>query len=257
MTLLGFIFNQLPDYFKESDTYKDGSDRGLLERLVRALEQDFDDNLIPYIENFTTNLNPLTADPKFINYLAYVLGDPPDIFTGSDMIDYVDPRYAKLLGYIIHIYKIKGTVNSYKYLFGFLGLGVNIIELQNDDFLYDVMIYDEDTNVYDEECIECTQYDLIYYNLEDDDWAPGNTHFNPVDPTILAQIDKIICLVEPINAKLRNKLRGFRIRDTWTPTVTQSIVIEKWQLNTYEDSGVIYDDIYNYEDGILLSTLTI
>lgn len=137
MQFKDYLFGLLPSFFKENDTYKDTNDEGLLERYLRNFGLEIDGEVMNRIEDYLTQVDPLVCDEKFLNHIAYALGNPPDITSSV-------AEYRKFLIYSLAIYKIKGTRRSYEILFNLLGLNVFIKEEYIDDVLYDnAEIYDK------------------------------------------------------------------------------------------------------------------
>ena len=196
-----YLFNLLPAYFHKADSNKDSNNEGTLNRFLQALGDDLDTEVVTYIESFTDILEIETTPSKFINYLSYTLGNPPDIFKDEVL-------YKKLLRYILNVYKIKGTRESYELYFSMLGFNVTIIE-ENDSLvdLYDASTeaYDNTVTIYDDGCKPCSPYDVIFTSVA--------SPLAPLNSTTLQNLRDIIFFVEPINAHLRNLNLGTSTED--------------------------------------------
>jgi len=114
MIFQGWLQGKLPPYFFQEDSYKDEQGNGLLVRFLGIFEDELDEEVITYIENYLDIFDPLTCDAKFLGHLAYQLGNPPNLFRDED-------KYRKLLTYIPYINQIKGSKESYRILFRLLG----------------------------------------------------------------------------------------------------------------------------------------
>lgn len=182
-----WIFAQLPAYFKDNDTYKDTNGKGLLERYLYAHGEEWDEEIIPYLTDFTNIIEPLVCDEKFLPLIGSILGYPP-------AIDGSNATYRKLLAYAVAIYKIKGTLKSYQILFSMLHMDIEIDEiLPKKKITYDLppYLYDE-THEYDSDCDNCGTYNIRY---------KFHAGYGPINSDILKYIDNIICWLQPINAK--------------------------------------------------------
>jgi hypothetical protein len=136
------LFNTLPHYFKEHDTYVPSGvigyeNDGFLERYLEALCLELDSEFSPYVDNLgylydalgLSNL-PNSDYNKFLIHISDMLGNPPDIGT--------DDQYARLLRYLTHILRVKGTrmsLDLYLALFGYKVSSMEIIPYNN--IIYD------------------------------------------------------------------------------------------------------------------------
>lgn len=209
-TFIKHLWNKLPKYFKENDSYKESDPsqegRGLLERYLLTFEEELTEDIYNFIGTFLNIIDPTIAPDKYLPLIAYTLGNPVDI--NGDKA-----TYRKILQYAVAIYKIKGTIPSYELLFNLLGLDVDIIEYPNpptirfdQGFLYDV------GNKYDQLCIKCGEYSVAYHDRNDN----CNTFtVNPVNSTIVGILPKIVSFLEPLDAKLRDIARLIKFCETW------------------------------------------
>jgi len=196
------LYNKLPYYFIEQDTYKDSNGNGLLNRYLNLFGGYIKDEILPSIENYLDIIQSTITDEKYVTTISATLGNPPDIFKTVN-------EYRNLLSHIVSIYKIKGTIKGYQVFFGILGYDVTIYEVplltsqvidQYGDRYDDNInaIYDTgDINfTYDQSIVEyCSEYDLTLTAIH-----TGST------PTqdLIDRIKIAILFNEPVNAKLRN-----------------------------------------------------
>lgn len=193
VTFSEWIFNQFPPRFKEEDTYK-VSGRGLFERLLYSMGKEWDDNLIPSIENLYLQTDPTTCDSKFLNIISYFYGNPPNPLSYED-------KYRILLSRITEVNKIKGTAASYVLFFKLIGLDVTVNEIEPLVIRYDSEgpVYDYGGIRYDSKCPKCSDYTLDIVDLEN---LYPEFGADPIDPEILKLLIRMIKYVEPINARL-------------------------------------------------------
>lgn len=259
MNFQNFIFGLFPDYFKANDSYKqtqvgdnpnNPTGKGLLERYSEIFEDELDEGFLPFIDDFIDELAPSTVGADRLNYLAYTLGSPPDILNDDDY-------YRKLLGFMMTIYKLKGTALSYTIFFGILGYHVRVIEIDNVDFLYDIGILYDDVDdgdnpiTYDLTCQPCSYYNLIISSLENDCENPQE--FELLDQTTLDTIRAVICFLEPINAKLKSLINALRLCEEATLCVSDVI---EWETRDYfnYDDGELHDDGELYDDYVIVDS---
>jgi len=198
-----FLFGQLPVYYKLKDTYKNNNDEGLLERYLEIFGLELNQEITPMVENYLDIIDPFTTDAKFLNDLAYTLGSPPDLLGNPN-------QYAKLLAYIIQIYKIKGTAKALELLFALLGFTISVIEFAPSATVYmdDSKIMD-DGHIMDGGCPSCSDYEVIIHSLLTPSSATCQAPvYSTVNNTILATFIKIIEFNQPINAELRGLIAG-------------------------------------------------
>lgn len=246
-----FLFRQLPLYFKVKDTYKDNNDRGLLERYLEIFGVEIDDEIKPQIDNYLSIINPFETDAKFLTTLGYTLGSPPDLLND-------DAKYAKLLAYIISIYKIKGTAKSYESLFALLGFLVTISELPPSEptLLDDSNILDEDNTeaeTFDTGCPPCSEYEIIVSTLLTTGGGCPPPTFGVVDNTILPTFIKIIEFNQPINAHLKGLINGGKLCENIDLCIHSLITIDTL-LITALDNLLILDDSEIMDDYVLSSS---
>lgn len=253
-----YFFRLLPGYYKVNDTYKDLSDKGVLERFLTIFGEELDDELVDQADEYLNIVDPLHPDAEpYLTNLAYTLGSPPDLFG--------DPaKYAKLLSFIVSVYKIKGTKRSYELFFALLGYNVQIIEYDPEQpFLFDSghffddgddnPLTDEDPSLFDQGCAKCSDYDLIFSPSGDDCTVPEITI---PSQTTIDQLLKVVAFNEPINAHLRDLVAGAPIcegvsycgQDQVTLGLVQALIL---------DGGFIFDDGELMDSPVLVSSSTI
>jgi len=160
--------------------------------------------------------------------LAFIFGSPVNL-------DDTEETYRRTIAYAMQIYKIKGTLPSYEMLLNFIGVEVSIIEdIPEGKVLYDSgYIYDRDTIpvLYDTGCAPCSGYSLAINN--------ANTPLNAVlDPAIMAIIQRIICFLQPINAKFDGFIKRINITDTLAITITEDTSLDSLEFipGSFDDS---------------------
>jgi len=212
MTFKDFLFGTLPDYFKLQDSYKDANGRGLLERYLENFGLELDEELYNYLQDFMNIIDPEITQDKFLPLIAYTLGDPLNVNGDKNL-------YRKILRYAVSIYKIKGTIPSYKLFFNLLGVDVDIIEYDNPPVIRFDQGYKMDIGLkFDQKCNSCGEYTIGYHSRNDD-----CTTFtvNPVNSAISILIPSIAQFLEYINAKLRNIVRLIKFCENYTFTATE------------------------------------
>jgi hypothetical protein len=190
-----FLFERLPYYFKSQDTYKNINNQGLLERYLSIFGSHIDEDIIPDITCYLNILDASICEEKFLTHISDSVGNPPDVFQ-------TEAEYRNLLLYIVSIYKIKGTRNSYELFFSILGFNVIITEiapnLSGNTIRYNSNIrYDTEGSDYDVgKCTPCSQYDIELTSKQGSNVKMQISTYN--------KIKEVIKFNEPINAKLRN-----------------------------------------------------
>lgn len=233
-----WFFRRLPVYYKMNDTYKDGSDRGLLERYLSAFDPEVLNVMFPDIEDYLDNINAQTCKAKFLTHISDVLGNPPDIFDNEN-------KYRNLLAYIVSVYKIKGSKEAYELFFDILGFTVEIDEVPilNKNSLYDNQgEYDssEFDSTYDKgRCQTCSYYDITLYYKD--------PNILTVDQAIINNIREAIVFNEPINAKLRKLTIGFTLVDNINIHIEDTELQTELIIPPKYDIGLSYDDGLTYE----------
>ena len=138
LVLEQYVKSLLPTYIKEKDSFKDGSGEGFVVRFTAALGEELDDEYYNKIDIITQELDPFTASTLYLDYIGQTLGNLPDFSQDEN-------HYRRILGFIISIYKIKGTRKSFTSIFHAVSLTTVITEIVPAG-----LIYDESTpNIYD------------------------------------------------------------------------------------------------------------
>ncbi len=237
MTFQNFFFGKLPVYYKVEDTYKDDDGRGLLERYLEIFGLELDNDVMPKVENYLDIIDPFTTDPKFLNDIAFTLGSPPDLLGDPD-------KYAKVLAYIISVYKIKGTAQGFQLLFSLLGFNVSVVEYPpTATVLADESNIADDSLLADNGCPCCSDYELVVGPLLNS----GNTGgcqpptFTTVDQTILATFIKIIEFNQPINANLLGIINGGQVCEEVSYCLRSDVTLSVLQASN-ADNSLLADD---------------
>jgi len=255
VNLTNWIFEQFPLYFRQEDTYKDETGAGLLERYLRVFGSYLQEEIKEPAEQFNLNLNPLTAHEDYINHLAYTMGQPPDFFQTPE-------EYRKFLSIIVSIYKIKGTLQSYQILFGYLGFGVQIVYTQQLGVRYDgEHSYDEFGVNYDSLCPPCigyylglTQENSLCLPLADGavfSWDLNN--FETTNPNW----EKILCFIEPINVKAEGIIPLINVCELFQVSFLSSVLIEYVDYTKYDTTDTPYDASIEYDTEILTTAYSV
>lgn len=185
--LKDYITSLLPSTIKDQDSYKDVNQKGFVERYLEIFGLELDEFYYTKIYNIEDELNPLTvSNPEYLDYIAYALGDWPNI--AQD-----EAGYRRFLSYVVSIFKIKGTIQSFHSILYPLGLEIdNFYEVPLVGVTYDVgILYDDPVIRYDDACQTCSYFDISLTGLED------------LTAELYDKILNTIELVRPINAKLR------------------------------------------------------
>ena len=224
ISIVDYIKALLPNYIIDQDSLKDGGGKGFLERYLEIFGLELDEFYYSEIDKVPDQVNPLISLSQYLDYIGYTLGDIPNITS-------TEPGYRRFLSYIISIYKIKGTIGSFKAILYTLGLEVTLTEVLPGAVLYDSGVtYDEAQPIsYDINCEPCSDYDLDIIGVES------------ITSQLYNAIISAVKLVEPINADLSTI--------TYNAQVVQPLFIEV----TVDGNGdLIYD---NANDPSLVLTL--
>lgn len=240
-----WFFRQLPVFFKQTDTNKDVSNKGLLERYLEIFGDELDEGVIPFIETYLNQVDPTRADFKFGPHIAYTLGNPPNLLG-------VDARWFKVLQYIVDCYKIKGTKKSYELWFGLWSLNAHLIQYQPEEVRYDDWqvghTYDNG-HIYDNGCPTCSYYEIFVTTFEQT--CEGGQISVPLTPELQALLEQLILLNEPINALLKGIIEGISLCDNVQYCIQEDVIIEITGSGNY-DNGLLYDDPNVYDLGALV-----
>jgi hypothetical protein len=206
-----YIFGLLPPYFKATDSYKDVNDKGLLERFLEALGMEWDERLIPPLEN----VNSVYTDTKFIQMQANLKG-------GLPQGNLSDAFYTKLVQNWIHILKVKGTKLAYQQIFYLYdpSIIVNITENFPVGNSRDTGEFPRDNPLAlrDIFCRNCYNYSVfLTYDATN---IPNRAKFED-------DANYLISLIEPVNLKLTSLEVGYTnsFEDTFDLTGQEQIDI--------------------------------
>ncbi len=230
-TFSTYLFSKLPAFFKQNDTLKNAAGEGLFERYLSIYGFELDEEIVPGIDNFINELHPLLSTSAILKHIAYTLGRPPDFFDDEN-------TYRRLLLVIATIYKWKGTAKSYAALFGLFGLDIEITEIFEDEVTYDAGFLYDTGKEYDKACVQCSEYTIGYRALGDDCTIP---EFTPIDFDVTIIFEKLICFLEPINAKLAGYHYVMDICEVLDPGFVESAQAKVRTYNVFYDTTLIYD----------------
>lgn len=216
--------NVIPDYIIDNDSYKDGDGRGFVERYLSIFGMELDEFYYPLVDQLQVEFDPLTMQGKFLDYVGYQIGDIPNI-------THTEAGWRRLLSYIVSIWKIKGTLRSFRAIL----LPLQVIVTDIEEIVPLVWAYDMglkyDTGVkYDLHCPQCSEYNLTV------------TSIFPLTAELYQRILGAIALVEPINFKLKGI--------NYNGDAVDVLHIDVW---VDEHGDLIYD---NDADPTLILTLT-
>jgi hypothetical protein len=261
MKIRDFLWDLFPYFYYKYDTYKNSTGEGLLHRYIKSLGEEIDEEVMGFLnENsnkyFLNNIEALKVDDNLIEYLSSVLGNPPSIFDNIE--------YRKLLQYIVPIYKIKGSLLSYKLFLNLLGFGVKIIEyepskrtedISSTENLYDMSNIYDDYIIYDTflsdsgnelNCLSCSDYILILNQI-----GP-----HQLTDVLISRIKQVIHLIEPINARLKHIILALPdFVDEGRLCIKQDILIKKIKSFKYDQEARLYDNNLNYDESELESMI--
>lgn len=174
---------------KLADQHKDAQGRGLKERFIRVLGAEYDESVLPLVENFLANvIDPETALAKFVPYLETQMG------VNYQISDELVIR-RKLIAWSSRITRIKGTKRSFEILLKLMGfLTVEIIEHFPQSGFDSPITLDDDERVFDGGCSGCVDYSLLL------------TGTLTMSDEVKAWIRSVVVYCEPINGRLREIL---------------------------------------------------
>lgn len=245
ITLKNWLFNQLPKRVKDTDTHINAQGEGLTQRYLQTFGSELDTEVIPFIKNISDILGLDSTPNKFLPYFGWNLGQPPNPTIN-------DNDFRRLLSYIVAIYKVKGTLAGYQLLFNIFGLNANIVTYPSQvptqydsGYEYDSGYQYDITN-----CPPCTEYDLIYSSSVSN---PVTGAMGIIDPALIQALKKIVCLIQPVNLKLRNFSLGLSLQQTKTSANSNDLTITTEEAITF-DNGLTYDNSETYDTFVAVST---
>jgi hypothetical protein len=239
MIFKDWFFQQFPDYIQDSDVNQNALGEGTWQRYLRGYGMELDESFMPYFDNFLDIVDVVKTDDKYLPLVSFILGSPPSPDTNA--------TYRKILGYIISIYKIKGTKRAYQIFMNLLGVEIDIIEdMPNQKISYDMdgVIYDMLPTVYkyDSFCDNCSGYYITYTSTND---TTNPFIYNAVPADTLAKIISVLCFLQPINATFKGLIRAVRLKEGVDTNLTE-IVANNNNLVFASEGGVIFVN----EDGV-------
>ena len=207
---------------KRNDTFKNANGKGIQQRFVELIAEDYDSEIHPKIRDIIANtIDPFTVLDQFIPLLEQMVGEPVKL---NDTL----ATRRKMLTFALRFYSIKGTRRSYDLLFRILGYDtITITEhFENTGFDNPTLTLDDPGRVFDQGCPPCTEYSI--------DLGGGITLTDEIIETIF----RIIEFVEPIDTRLR------QVTVNGTPivfgAVSVSIVNGRLLVDNSQSPGTIF-----------------
>jgi phage tail-like protein len=245
-----FIVGLLPRYFFEKDTYKDNSGKGLFQRFLSIFEDDLDESISPYVDKLHELTNPHLTPEHYLKHLAAVLGYPTDITNNTEEL-------RNFLANVTSIYKVKGTLESYRLVLSLSGLSATIIVDTPQNLRYDEELEYDSTEEYlwDTYCSPCSYYHLYYYPtslgcLSEDN--PSQIDLGESFGLVtFERLQELICWIEPLNANLKSLLRAIPICDK-IDCLQEQVVDITITTHGLHDDGHEYDDNKEYDEETVL-----
>jgi hypothetical protein len=226
-----WIFGQLPFYYKDEDTYKDSTGRGLLERYLGNFGEELDEGFYPFILNFLDLFDAAKCNQELLPHLGFILGIP-------NVINNDNETYRRILKYAIDLYKVKGTELSYKMLFNLIGISVTLVDdLDSDIPSYDSgFTYDADVAItYDEDCAGCAGFFIAYSSVQD---TTVPLYITEVDPTLLQYADNIVCTLKGIDSTFNGYIKKLSFREKIPVQISETSNLSNFEAPT----GAFSDD---------------
>jgi len=242
-----YFFGLLPNHFKINDSHKDINNRGLLERYLEIFGLELDEEVIVASENFPRIFNPLETDDKYLNHLAYSLGNPPDLLG--------DPNtYAKLLNGIVSVYKIKGTIPAYELFFALLGFNVTVTEIPPaENVTFDSGSIFDSGLTFEMGCATCIEYNLTFSGYYDD---PDESYLTALSNETINLLSQVAIFNEPLNAKLKELTNALIINEGLNICIGEYTTVKRIEPNSLDD-GLIFDNSILFDNSTIVSTATI
>lgn len=186
MLFENYIFSLLPPYFKNTDSYKDGSGKGLLQRYLEALGKEWDLNEKLKLEALL-NAYDVSSNPTLLHNISFMFGDFPQSILSDEV-------FKKLVKNAIHLLKVKGTRLSYEKIFALYNPSIVVTITENFPSVTsrdNPPDRDNPDSKRDSACATCVEYDVeIQYP-------------NTIDETEMENVANLfITIMEPLNAKL-------------------------------------------------------
>jgi hypothetical protein len=214
-----------------------------------------DDEIIAFIDNLFLQLDPLTADSKFLNHLAYTMGNPPDFFND-------EAKYRLFLKYAVRVYQIRSTYIGYEMIFNMFGYNnITIYEPLISGVRYDDSFsYDNEGENYDSICPPCKPY-YIGLMLPESPCLPlasGTFNWDLNNFLIPDSLEKMICFMNPINMKFQEAIPLLSVCEVFKSSWEGELILQIREYPRF-DTDIIYDDSQPYDepDISLLASYTI
>ena len=162
------LIDLLPYYYKEADTYKDETGKGILEKYLEIFGNYFNDNVVSDIDSLLNTNDIDNCDELYLNHLWEFTGQMPFADSlkmdfekfktyfntsnnckslssiGYSMVtgmDYTKSTKRALVKYSIALYKIRGTSKFFEVLFRLYGLECTLVDDTSEEFLDNIEDY--------------------------------------------------------------------------------------------------------------------
>ncbi len=193
------IFSLLGPNEKRTDSNKNSSGKGTLERYMSAFGDDIDTNIVPLIENLVQNTTDIELMfTRFLDVQEETRGVLPLSFSrgSSDEEERIKDEWMRrrLLLHIEKILAVRGTKKGFQLLFRLIDSTITVITI-NEAFsenFYDESEFDDGLKFDVSICSECPVYSIVIV-------SDGTTE--PTD-YIIKCAKSIIAFNQPIDVKL-------------------------------------------------------
>ncbi len=221
------LIDQLPPYFKEFDTYKDSSGKGILERFLSIPGDYIKESILDVIKTLPNVVDIDTTDPQLLNFIWEILGAVPyshaiildntipsvykvpnDINSWRPVDTILRPKplsFRDIIKYAISLFKIKGTLAFYPTLLNFYGFSCIVLDPTGDftdnqsqyhidgDFNHydDIVAYDQGYT-YDRSRLPCGSCVEVYIHIYTSE---------TIEDSVKSRILKLLNLYRPVYVK--------------------------------------------------------
>ena len=118
------MFEYFGQYYKRLDSNKDVEGRGTFERFIGIIGDDLDTELVNKSEDLLKNL--IVADTFILPYYRYLIGHKGcSLYVGS-----TEPVMRRMIRVIDTLYRLRGTLKNYTYLFNLIPLTFELVWLK-------------------------------------------------------------------------------------------------------------------------------
>jgi hypothetical protein len=189
-----FFFNNLPQYFHNEDSYKDGEGKGLVQRYLEVVQEEAE-TLHQSISNIPQAMQASEVPDSHLYLLGSIFGNPPTLFYNKD-------NYRKLLSNLPYLLKRKGTLSALELLFSIIDLEIVIEDVTPAPWYYDEGREYDTGGKHDGHCLNCFYFVAHITDsngvlpLEDSESGSG------FGLDILKELGEIIYYFTPINGWL-------------------------------------------------------